>query len=166
MPKKQLAQLLWSRCVNTRGYQGTNIPADLHMEHLNRRLRTVLRNQGANITPKSVEKAGRSIGAVHHVCKLFEDQTSSSATSHSHPYPAFGRDYKAVLKVLREEVFTTRSNRSHTSFKFAKHLTQSFTKKQLINKTKKNINQIYMTVNHHSHTCSAHIHISIYNQLL
>lgn len=41
---RQKEQLLWSRCVNTKGYQGTNIPGDLHMEHLNRRLKTAMRN--------------------------------------------------------------------------------------------------------------------------
>ena len=40
-------QLLWSRCVNTKGRVGTNV--DLHMEHLNRRLKTVLRSMGANV---------------------------------------------------------------------------------------------------------------------
>ena len=37
--ERQKAQLLWSRCINTRGYPGTNIPCDLYMEHLNRRLK-------------------------------------------------------------------------------------------------------------------------------
>ena len=32
-------QMLWSRFVNTCGRPGTNIPADLHMEHLNRILK-------------------------------------------------------------------------------------------------------------------------------
>ena len=33
--EREKAQLLCSRCINTRGYPGTNIPCDLHMEHLN-----------------------------------------------------------------------------------------------------------------------------------
>ena len=37
--ERKKAQLLWSRCINTRGYPGTNIPCDLYMEHLNRRLK-------------------------------------------------------------------------------------------------------------------------------
>ena len=65
---KQRQQLLWSRCLNTRGYQGCNIACDLHMEHLNRRLKTMMRNLGANIKPKSVKLAGRCINAVHHDC--------------------------------------------------------------------------------------------------
>ena len=56
--ERQKAELLWSRCVNTRGLVGCNIPCDLYMEHLNRRLKMVLKTQGANIHPESVEKAG------------------------------------------------------------------------------------------------------------
>ena len=41
--ERERAQLLWSRCINTRGYPGANIPCDLFMEHLNRRLKTVIR---------------------------------------------------------------------------------------------------------------------------
>ena len=59
--ERQKAQLLWSRCVNTKGYRGANIPCDLHMEHLNRRLKTVLRGLGANISPKAVVKAGKAL---------------------------------------------------------------------------------------------------------
>ena len=47
--ERKKAQLLWSQCVNTRGYQGRNIPCDLFMEHLNRRLKSILRGMGANI---------------------------------------------------------------------------------------------------------------------
>ena len=37
-------QLLYSRFVNTQGRRGHNVPCDLHNEHLNRRLKTILRN--------------------------------------------------------------------------------------------------------------------------
>ena len=43
---RQKAQLLWSHCINTRGIAGANIPGDLHMDHLNRRLKSVIRGMG------------------------------------------------------------------------------------------------------------------------
>ena len=86
----QHEQLLWSRCINTRGYQGANIPGDLHMEHLNRRLKTAMRNLGANINPRSIERAGKCIATVHHVREEFEEQTSSHHTSIHHPVPDLG----------------------------------------------------------------------------
>ena len=44
LSERQKEQLIWSHFVNTQGREGANIPADLHMEHLNRWLKTVLRN--------------------------------------------------------------------------------------------------------------------------
>ena len=73
---RQRSQLLWSRCVNTRGVPGANIPCDLHMEHLNRRLKIVIKNLGINVNPKLIQKAGETIGVVQHICKIFEGQTS------------------------------------------------------------------------------------------
>ena len=40
-------QLVWSRCINTCGLPGRNIPADLHMEHLNRICKQAIANLGA-----------------------------------------------------------------------------------------------------------------------
>ena len=48
-------QLMWSRFINTHGRPGGNIPADLHMEHINRACKTVMKNLGSNLTEKSLE---------------------------------------------------------------------------------------------------------------
>lgn len=56
------------------------------MEDLNRRLKIVLRNLGANITPAAVIKAGESIAAVQQVCHTFVEQTSPSSPSDHHPH--------------------------------------------------------------------------------
>lgn len=90
--ERQKHQLLWSRCVNTHGRTGTNIPCDLHMEHLNRRLKSVMRGMGSNITPHSITRAGKAIASVHHVCQAFERQTASSQHSDHHTIPEFGKD--------------------------------------------------------------------------
>ena len=69
--KRQRAELLTSRCVNARVLVECNIPCDLYMEHLNRRLKMVIRNQGGNVRPELIEKAGRCIGIVQHVCETY-----------------------------------------------------------------------------------------------
>ena len=74
--EREKAQLLWSRCVNTRGVDGANIPCDLFMEYLNGRLKTVIRSMGANVTPATIQKAGKAIAPVQHVCQIFEQQTA------------------------------------------------------------------------------------------
>ena len=47
-----------------------NIPCDLHMEHLNIRLKTVLRSMGANITSAAILLANKSLYAVQNACLL------------------------------------------------------------------------------------------------
>ena len=133
--EKQRVQLLWSRCINTRGYTGTNIPGDLHMEHLNRRLKSVIRGMGANVNPSSVQRAGKSIAVVDHICRLFNGRSSDH-----HPIPEFGEDFDKVLKVLEEErVFLTLSDRQHYSFGFKCGVFERFTMKELEKKVKNNI---------------------------
>ena len=68
---RESAQLKWCRCINTCGRQGTNISMDLYLEHLNRRLKTTLRNVGSNITDNSVNLAAESIAIVQHVCATY-----------------------------------------------------------------------------------------------
>ena len=129
--------------VNTRGLVGCNIPCDLYMEHLNRRLKMVLKNQGANIRPESVEKAGQCLGIVQHVCEMFEKQTSQYPTSQHHPYPSFNKDLNTVIDVLEEEsVFIPTRKRQHASFKFETGLMAKLSKNELKRKIQKNINQL------------------------
>ena len=90
---RQKAQLLWSRCVNTRGIQGANIPCDLFMEHLNRRLKNVIHSMGANVTPKAIVKAGRAIGTVSHVCQVFEEPTAGTMHSDRHSIPPLRKTF-------------------------------------------------------------------------
>ena len=73
----QKEQLLLSRYINTRGYPGANIPCDLHMEHLNRRLKSAIRNMGANVKPSSIQKAGKVLACLLHICQTFEHQTAT-----------------------------------------------------------------------------------------
>ena len=40
-----------------KGLIGCNLPCDLHMEHLNRRLEKIVRSIGANVTPEAIVKA-------------------------------------------------------------------------------------------------------------
>ena len=61
---RQAQQLLWSRCINTHGVPGCNIPADLFMEHLNRICKLAVVNLGANKTPSALERIGKSLGVL------------------------------------------------------------------------------------------------------
>lgn len=56
---RQAMDLKWSRTINTHGCAGHNIPCDLHMEHLNKRLKMMMRNLRSNMTPGAVKRSGK-----------------------------------------------------------------------------------------------------------
>ena len=119
------AQLVWDRFVNTQGRIGCNVPADLHMEHLNRRFKTVLGNLGANIQPHTIVRASKAIGIVHSIMSTFENQLGKDKDSGKHTVPSAARDTRKVVGVLEEaDIFVTRK-RKHDSFKFKKGLLSS-----------------------------------------
>jgi len=55
-------QLLFSRFINTS--EGANKASDLHMEHLNRTVKTAIGNQSSNLTPKVLTRIGKYAGLV------------------------------------------------------------------------------------------------------
>ena len=141
---RQKHQLLWGRCVNVSGVEGANIPCDLHMEHLNRRLKTMIRHMGANVKPKSIIRAGKAIHVVHRLCKKFEEQTVSRGHSDRHKVPSFGQDFHTILDQLTtDNVFLTQSTqRKHPSFKYKCGIFDTLSRQQLISKVNTNIKQL------------------------
>ena len=120
---REATQVKWCRTVNTSNHPGTNVPMDLHLEHLNRRLKTALRNMGSNVTDSSVTLAAKSINVVNHVCSVFESSDGHKPDSGLHSSPSFERDYKLVLSALCEkEVFVYKSKRQYKTFKNYKSL--------------------------------------------
>ena len=95
-------QLVWGRTVNTIGRQGCNIPCDLHMEHLNRRLKNEIRHLGANITASAILRASESIGVVNSTCQLFESELNLTSRADKHSYPSIGKEISLVLSTLEE----------------------------------------------------------------
>ena len=130
--------------MNTKGRTGQNLPSDLHMEHLNRRIMTVIQNLGSNINPVSITRAGKSLAAVHHVCETFEQETKGNAITDYHPYPDFGKDLQKVLQTLEDEqVFVPQSNHCHPTFPLVKHvLLEKLSHKELLAKVKTTIDKM------------------------
>ena len=60
LPPNLAEQLKWSRFSNTHGLPGHNVSCDLHLEHLNRLVKTAIEGLGANKSDKAI--MGRSIG--------------------------------------------------------------------------------------------------------
>ena len=104
----------------------------------------MIRGMGANVNAKSIQKAGRAIALVHHVCQQFEQQTANHLHSDYHPYPRFGKDFEMVLQVLdEEEVFLPISSRNHSTFKFQSSIMHTLSRSDLLKKVDKSIGNIY-----------------------
>jgi L1 cell adhesion molecule like protein len=130
--ERKAQQLLYSRFINIHGRKGTNIPCDLHLEHLNKRLKGVLRNLNSNINIKSIDRAGRSIGIVNEVCNKFEKESSASEeNSGCHRVPPLDKEINLLVESI-EGSFCVKPDRAHSSFKFKKSLIGNFEKDQLI----------------------------------
>ena len=131
--KCKAAQLKWSRFVNTSGKQGGNIPCDLHLEHLNRRLKGMITKLNSNASGNStsiypinaVNRAARSIGLLNEVCDLFEEQNKVSPVSGNHNKPSLETDVQLIVDVLKDmDVFETKQRRKHHSFANINHILQ------------------------------------------
>ena len=51
---------------------------DLYLEHLNRHLKTTLRNAGSDITDNSVQLAAQSIAVTEHMCQQIQVVTANN----------------------------------------------------------------------------------------
>ena len=69
LPKRYAEQMLWGRFINSEGGPGHNIPADLHMERLNKLLKDTICHLGANKTPQAIIRAGKALGALKYTLK-------------------------------------------------------------------------------------------------
>ena len=96
MSEREAAQIKWSRCVNTSGRQGCNIPMDLHMEHLNRRLKSILCSMGSNVTDNSVTLGAKSTGIVQYICQTFLTESGAGEISGHHSIPSFKADFNLI----------------------------------------------------------------------
>lgn len=123
--ERKAAQLKWSRFINTSGKQGGNIPCDLHLEHLNRRIKRLIRDMAPNASLEStsiypnnaVNRSCRSIGLLHDICNMFEQENHATVTQSNHNKPSFEKEVKLAADVLIEQdLFERHRGRKFQSF--------------------------------------------------
>ena len=118
--------------------------------------------------PKAIEKAGKTLAPVQHVCHVFEDCNARCMHSNCHSVPSFGRDFTTVLHVLRNEnIFMETDLRGHNSYKFNCTLLEKHTPEEIffyIVKVLKNCNsdQFHIHVYHNNKNSFTHISDSEY----
>ena len=127
-------QLKWNRTINVHGRLGKNIPADLHMEHLNRECKEAIIGLGANITDNSIQRVGKCIDRVHSTLEQYNTVNSVKQESGHHTAHSTTCDRDQLLKQLQEaSIFDHRPGRIHHNFpKFTANLVKKVSKENLL----------------------------------
>ena len=115
-PRKR-EQLLMSRFINTTGKEGTNIPCDLHMEHLNRVVKAALGSEGTNLTPKNILWVSRCAGPLLTPCQQFDSITSVRKPLGKHTMASCKKDLERIVEQIHgHRAFRTIPGRQHSTF--------------------------------------------------
>ena len=108
--------MLWGRLINSEGGPGHNIPAELHIEHLNRLLKGTVSHLGAKKTPQAIVRAGKALGVLRDILEEFDKVTVGQVTS-NHTTRSEAEDLmKMVAELSHHDVFSHHPGRKHKTF--------------------------------------------------
>ncbi|KAL5506330.1 hypothetical protein EMCRGX_G007948 [Ephydatia muelleri] len=108
--------MLWGRFINSEGGPGHNIPADLHMEHLNKLLKGTICHLGANKTPQAIIRAGKALGALKYILEEFDRSTGVWVTTNHTTRSEADDLMKMVTELSQNKVFSHKPGRKHQIF--------------------------------------------------
>ena len=130
--ERQKAQLKWSRTINTHGRTGKNISCDLHMEHLNRELKSSIAAMGSNVTDTAIVRAGKSLQKHLAIQNQFDRENGVPTPSGKHSRKSSDKDRATIIEQLvSAKVFRVVPGRFHKSFeKFNEHMYDSLEAKE------------------------------------
>lgn len=117
LPSTLAHQIKWNRFVNTHGGLGRNIPCDLHNEHVNKQIKEIITNMGANLKEEALTRAARSVTALECMKETFDKETGVSVGTSGHSTRSNEDDIRRVVSVLQsEKVLTVKAGRKHSRF--------------------------------------------------
>ena len=129
--ERQAQQLKWCRVVNTQGKPGKNVSCDLHIEHLNNRLKGMINNIHAKNPDNAIDRVAKSIGTVHQVCEIFERENHAVHVLAKHNKPSFAKELDLMVKELDEQQVFKEQDRNPRCYRRIKNVLQLSTKEQL-----------------------------------
>ena len=123
-------QLMWSRFINAHGGAGNNVPADLHMEHLNRVLKDGIKGLGANKTDRAITRLGKCINSIDDVLNTFDEDHQVRHTSGYHTEASAKKDIEVIMEELTKKVrpFSHSKGRCHKQVKITRGLMKTLKK--------------------------------------
>lgn len=101
------------------GYEGHNIPMDLHMEHLNGYLKEAFRRLRSNLNRDTAGLVGRSMNNVRKLINTAEESLESATPRSSRKKPSIADDVKKLAEELvKANVLVETKSRCYQSFKY------------------------------------------------
>ena len=73
-------ELTWDRFVNTKGKPGRNISLDLHMEHLNKFLKELLKNLRSNLNEANADRIAKATNNIKRLIEKTEESLNIKIT--------------------------------------------------------------------------------------
>ena len=110
-------QLLWNRTINATGRIGHNIPMDLHMEHLNRNLKSAISHLSSNVSKSTISRLGKSMKKLEAVTSNYDRCSKVSQDMGYHSNPSLTKDLKQIIDELNKMcVHERKDKRRHSQF--------------------------------------------------
>ena len=109
--------LVWDRFINTHGGIGRNIPCDLHNEHINKVVKSIMKDQGSNITESALQRAARSVTTLKQIQVRFDAESEVPIVTSSHSTKSEEQDVaKVVSSILKLDILSIKSGWKHASY--------------------------------------------------
>ena len=116
-------RFVWNRSVNNKGSRGKNILLDLEVEHSNLFNKAAIRNLGANVTEKAVQRISFSEGGTANITAGVEESLNRLIGSGRHTSSSTDRDLGELIKrAVLTKVFTEVPNRQYQHFQEFGHV--------------------------------------------
>lgn len=117
LPPRLAEQLKWSRFINTHGIIAHNISCNLHMEHLNRKVKVAIESLRANKSEKAIMRVGKAIGTMTKILDKFDTVNNVPAESGAHSKKSSEKDLcKIINQLVKSQVFDIVPGWKHKSF--------------------------------------------------
>lgn len=111
-------RFVWNRSANNKGGRGKNIPLDLEVEHSNLFNKAAIRNLGANVTEKAVQRISFSEGGTANMTASVDESLNRLIGPGRHTSSSTERDLGELIKrAVLSQVFTEVPNRQYQHFK-------------------------------------------------
>ena len=117
LPPPLAHQLKWNRFINTHGGPGHNLPCDLHNKHVNKLLKEIISNMGANLKEEALTRAARSVTLLKAMRDACDKETGVPVGTTAHSTRSAEEDIHRVVSIMQsKQVFAVKAGRYHSQF--------------------------------------------------